>query len=238
MFKTQSMILMILVLLLAATGTAIAAEPSNSPTAVDGCAACHAEFSSLLPKGHVEVKEPGLAACLGCHSLGQAGEAKKNAFSTRIHLAHAAPQLRLDCVACHSFAAGKSFGLIGQSSSWGAPKEADMEAMKKAFASWVNSDNMDHLHAKATVDCAGCHGKQAPQTESTVENSRCLACHGPQAELVAKSKPKDFPNRNPHESHLGEAPCTVCHHAHAESRSYCLECHQNFNMPIPGGAKE
>ncbi|MGA2992845.1 MAG: cytochrome c3 family protein [Candidatus Korobacteraceae bacterium] len=230
-----SAILNVLVLFLA-VGAAAAAEPSNSPS--PACAGCHAEFSSALPKGHVEVKEPGLAACLACYSLGQAGEAKKNAFSTRMHLAHAGPQLHLECLACHSYVAGKSFGLIGQSFSWGAPKDADVAAMKKTFASWLNSGNMDHLHAKAMVDCAGCHGKQAPLAKSTVENSRCLACHGPQAALAAKSTPKEFPERNPHESHMGDVACSVCHHAHAESRSYCLECHRDFEMPIPGGAKE
>ena len=58
------------------------------------------------------------------------------------------------------------------------------------------------------------------------------------AALVAKTKSKEGPERNPHESHLGETPCAVCHHAHSESRSYCLDCHKNFDMPMPAGAKE
>lgn len=234
MFKTQSTILRIFVLLFLAAIAAAAAEPSKPPD----CASCHADFSSVLPKGHVEVKEPGLAGCIGCHSLGQAGEAKKNAFSTRIHLAHAGPKVNAECLTCHSYEAGKSFGLIGQSFSWGAPKDADLAAMKKTFASWLNSGNMDHLHAKAMVDCAGCHGKQAPLAGSTVENGRCIACHGSQAALAVKSKPKEFPDRNPHDSHMGDLACTVCHHAHTESRAYCLECHRDFQMSIPGGAKE
>jgi len=233
MIKIQSVFITVFMLLFLCVGMASAAEQ-----AADGCAACHADFASTLPKGHPEVKQPGLAGCLTCHSLAQAGEAKKNGFSTRIHLVHAGQQLQAECTACHSYVAGKSFGLIGQSFSWGAPKDADMAAMKKAFASWTKSDNTDHLHAKAKVDCGGCHGKQAPLLESTVENSRCLACHGPMAALVAKTKSKEGPERNPHESHLGEAPCAVCHHAHSESRSYCLDCHKNFDMPMPGGAKE
>jgi hypothetical protein len=134
---------------------------------------------------------------------------------------------------------GKSFGLIGQSISWGAPKDEDMVVMKEEFASWVNSSYADHLHAEAMIDCAGCHGKDVPLLDTTVENSRCLACHGPQDQLAARSTPKDFPQRNPHDSHLGEIACTVCHHAHAESKAYCLDCHRNFAMEIPGaGSKQ
>ena len=130
---------------------------------------------------------------------------------------------------------GKSFGLIGTDVSWGAPKDDDMKAMKEILASWAKSGFMDHLHAKAMVDCAGCHGKEAPLLDTTVENSRCLACHGPLEQLARKSAPKDFPKRNPHDSHLGDIACTVCHHAHAVSKAYCLDCHKTFKMKIPGG---
>jgi mono/diheme cytochrome c family protein len=236
MVKIQSISLIALMLLSLAVGAAASATPAGPQTTSDACAACHADFSSVLPKGHPEVKESGLTACLRCHSIGQAGEAKKNGFSTRIHLAHASAQLHLECVACHSYVPGKSFGLIGQSFSWGAPQDEDMAVIKEVFASWMNSSHTDHLHAKAMVDCAGCHGKEAPLLDTPVENSRCLACHGPQDKLAARSMPKDLPKRNPHNSHLGEIACTVCHHAHAESKVYCLDCHRNFAMKIPGGS--
>ncbi|HVP51427.1 MAG TPA: cytochrome c3 family protein [Terriglobales bacterium] len=223
-----------LALLCLVLSPAASAKPSESQ-ASDGCAGCHADFSSVLPKGHPAVNGTGLASCLPCHSLGQAGEAKKNGFSTRIHLTHAGPQLHLECVACHGYVSGKSFGLIGQSISWGAPKDEDMAIIKEVFASWVNSSYTDHLHAQAMVDCAGCHGKEVPLPDTTVENNRCLTCHGPQDQLAARSRPQDFPKRNPHDSHLGEIACTVCHHAHAESKVYCLDCHRNFTMKIPGG---
>ena len=234
MAKTESA-LIALVLVYLVLSPAVSAKPFESQSASDGCAACHADFSSVLPKGHAAVDGTGLASCLPCHSLGQAGEAKKNGFSTRIHLTHAGPQLHLECVACHGYVSGKSFGLIGQSISWGAPKDEDMPIIKEVFASWVNSSYTDHLHAQAMVDCGGCHEKEAPLPDTTVENGRCLACHGPQDQLAARSRPKDFPKRNPHDSHLGEIACTVCHHAHAESKAYCLDCHHNFAMKIPGG---
>jgi len=239
MAKIKSTSLIALALLYLVLSPAASAKPLSSPTSSDGCAACHADFSSVLPKGHTAVAGTGLAACIRCHSTGQAGEAKKNGFSTRMHLTHAGPQLHLECISCHSYVPGKSFGLIGQSISWGAPKDEDMAVIKEMFASWLNSSYTDHLHAKAMIDCAGCHGKEAPLLDTTVENSRCLACHGPQDQLAARSTPKDFPKRNPHDSHLGDIACTVSHHAHAESKAYCLDCHRNFAMKIPGaGAKQ
>jgi len=239
MGKIQSISLMALTFLCLVLSPAASARPSSSATPSDGCVVCHADFSSVLPKGHPAVEGDGLAACIRRHSLGRAGEAKKNGFSTRIHLTHVGPQLHLECASCHSYVPGKSFGLIGQSISWGAPKGEDMAVMKDVFASWVNSSYADHLHAKAMIDCAGCHGKDIALLDTTVENSRCLACHGPQDQLAARSTPTDFPERNPHDSHLGEIACTVCHHAHAESKAYCLDCHRNFAMEIPGaGSKQ
>jgi hypothetical protein len=90
------------------------------------------------------------------------------------------------------------------------------------------------LHAKANIVCAGCHGKDLPKAGDTVENARCLECHGPADQLARKTEPKDFKDRNPHESHLGNIACTVCHKGHAESRVYCLECHKEFDMKIKG----
>ena len=77
--------------------------------------------------------------------------------------------------------------------------------------------------------------KEPRKLDSTVETPRCLECHGPIEQLAKRSEPKDFPDRNPHKSHLGEIDCTVCHHEHSASKVYCLECHKKFQMNIPGG---
>ncbi len=106
--------------------------------------------------------------------------------------------------------------------------EAGKPAKKKAFVPEKS------LHA-GRVNCAGCHGKGTPQLDSTVENPRCLECHGTMEKLAKNSEPKDFPDRNPHKSHLGDIACTVCHKEHGTSIVYCLDCHRNFNMKIPGG---
>ena len=93
---------------------------------------------------------------------------------------------------------------------------------------------LDAIHALQGVDCAGCHEVEKPAEGAEVENDRCLGCHGRIEDLVAKTAPEKFPDRNPHQSHLGAIGCTVCHHGHMASEVYCLGCHKNFDMKIPG----
>jgi hypothetical protein len=199
------------------------------------CKTCHADFASVLPKGHPLAQGTDLAVCTSCHVPDREGTAKKNALSSRMHKAHVAPKSSLNCTACHTWTPGKSFGLIGQKGSWGAPTKEEMDLMKQIFTSWTSSSYTDNLHAKVGIACAQCHGKELPKTDDTVENNSCLACHGPMDKLAQKTESKDFKDRNPHKSHLGDIACTVCHKGHAESKVYCLGCHQNFKMKIQGG---
>lgn len=201
------------------------------------CTGCHADFASVLPKNHPEVKEKDITGCITCHEPDMSGKAVKNPFSAKIHLAHLTPKANMDCVVCHAWVPGKSFGLIGGKDSRGAPTQDNLALMKQVLASWASSGYMDNLHAKANIVCAGCHGKDLPKADDTVENVRCLVCHGPMEQLAQKTEPKDFKDRNPHKSHLGDIACTVCHKGHAESKVYCLECHQKFNMKIKGASQ-
>jgi hypothetical protein len=209
------------------------AEAAKATTV--SCKTCHADFASVLPKGHPPAQGTDLAACTSCHVPDREGTAKKNAFSSRIHKAHVAPNGSLDCTVCHTWTPGKSFGLIGQKGSRGAPTKEDMALMKQIFTSWASSSYTDNLHAKVGIACTQCHGKKLPKADDTVENNSCLACHGPTDKLAQKTESKDFKDRNPHKSHLGDIACTVCHKGHAESKVYCLGCHQNFKMKIQGG---
>jgi hypothetical protein len=67
------------------------------------------------------------------------GIERKNAFFTRIHLAHLPPQENIDCLTCHAWSLGKSFGLLDGKDSWGLPTEEDMNVTKEIFASWAES---------------------------------------------------------------------------------------------------
>jgi hypothetical protein len=77
-----------------------------------------------------------------------------------------------------------------------------------------------------------------PESDITVENEICLGCHGNFDELAQLTVNTQCAEKNPHKSHLGEIECTVCHHAHRASQAYCLKCHSNFEMDIPGSGKQ
>lgn len=84
-------------------------------------------------------------------------------------------------------------------------------------------------HAKAGVTCADCHGTAKPEPMAEVEADKCLACH-PKNVIVGKYKAMG--ERNPHENHLGDVDCSICHKGHEASVSYCANCHQNFTLNI------
>ncbi len=211
-------------------------DANTGKVKTESCKACHNDPSSLVPKNHPAVKVMEIAACAACHKPDKSGKAAPNKFSTRIHMAHAKMGKAVDCAMCHNWQAGERFGLRGAKESWGKPAKEDMEVMKEIIGSWGTGTFMDALHGKANVTCSSCHGSASPKLEDTLDNARCLSCHGPMDRLAARSAPGDFPERNPHKSHLGEINCTVCHKAHAASETYCLQCHPKFQIKkIPGG---
>jgi hypothetical protein len=132
-FWTTSVTLLALLGLV--SGAPASSKPSNpqAPPS-DACVSCHADFASVLPKGHPKVQEPGLGACVKV-SFRWAVRRRKKERILNSHSPH--PRrftLHLDCTACHTYVPGNSFGLIGQGASWGAPKDDDMAAMKEIFA--------------------------------------------------------------------------------------------------------
>jgi DNA-directed RNA polymerase subunit RPC12/RpoP len=198
------------------------------------CINCHRDFTAVLQKGHPPVKGKDITACLVCHPPKSTGKPELNAFSARLHRAHQCSKQKLDCLVCHTWQPARIFGLPMQKWTIGKSSRKDMDLLKQIFNSWSSSVFLDALHAKKNVTCKGCHGNTIPISEATIENDRCLSCHGGLEQLTAKTSPLEFPDRNPHKSHLGEINCTVCHHAHRESEVYCLGCHKTFQMKIPG----
>ena len=83
------------------------------------------------------------------------------------------------------------------------------------------------------MSCATCHGTDLiPDANATKINEQCASCHGGLEKVALSFKGPSY--LNPHASHLGNISCTSCHAAHKESKAYCLNCHSNFEMPIPG----
>jgi len=198
------------------------------------CVSCHSEFSSILPTTHPRVAGKDIKTCTPCHVPDPQNKAKPRPYSAKLHLSHMQPGNELDCLACHTWKPGKAFGVKGAKKPSGVLSRENMDQTKKIFASWAASKYLDAHHGKKNVTCSGCHEK-LPEPGDSVENDRCLICHGDMEKLARKTEPKNFPDRNPHKSHLGTINCTVCHKAHEASKTYCLECHKNFEMKIPFG---
>jgi fumarate reductase flavoprotein subunit len=76
-------------------------------------------------------------------------------------------------------------------------------------------------HTKADIECKACHGTTEPP--KAVGMDVCISCHGAYEQLAEKTK-KVAPN--PHDSHLGEAECSTCHHIHKPSEDGCRACHE------------
>jgi len=79
-------------------------------------------------------------------------------------------------------------------------------------------------HKAAGLSCEDCHGKgpRKPLTTAT-----CLGCHESYpkvAERTAKLHP------NPHENHLIDLDCGLCHLGHKPQENYCLTCHEEMSF--------
>jgi Cytochrome c3 len=125
-----------------------------------------------------------------------------------------------------------------------AAKVAEMTAEQRAVHDRIGQakQGVAGLHrGKSGMPCGKCHAEKvavAPDDNQTVENRECIACHEDYAVLAAETA-KKLSNKaiNPHASHLGpEIACTSCHQGHQESKAYCLNCHTNFVMPMPGNS--
>lgn len=197
------------------------------------CVSCHADFSSLLPSKHPAVAGKDIKACTSCHVVKVSEATEPAIFSSKIHRVHAGSDTGTECTLCHVWTPEKRFSVIGSTVSWGAVSKMDMVLLRKMFDSWTGSKYLDSIHARSDVMCSGCHGGVIPKEDDTIDNSRCLSCHGPMEKLAARTTPKDFPDRNPHKSHLGDMACVVCHKSHEASTVYCLQCHAKFSMKIP-----
>jgi fumarate reductase flavoprotein subunit len=75
-------------------------------------------------------------------------------------------------------------------------------------------------HIGAGLNCASCHRDAPPPNAPKM--TACIGCHGSYQKIAAKTA-TDQPN--PHASHLGEIPCSACHHFHQASEMFCDQCH-------------
>jgi hypothetical protein len=222
--------------ILATMVTAVSAQTRQPKAAAGNCQRCHDE-GMQLPEKHPKTKGESIAECAACHAS-QAGRSKPYPFAATLHRAHA----RRDCTMCHAYVPGKHFAALGRTGNLGTLDAEQYEMLRKAMATWAKSPWLAATHGnKENLSCGACHQKQLiPDDNESVINRHCVRCHGSYDELAPATKAKlKNPEINPHGSHLGpEIACTVCHQGHRESKPYCLNCHTNFEMPIPGGAEK
>ena len=82
-------------------------------------------------------------------------------------------------------------------------------------------------HVNRGLNCQACHTAMPMQS---VPASQCLSCHGPYAKLAKRTDKKDI---NPHDSHIEEADCGLCHRGHKKPVFACDECHEFKNIKVP-----
>jgi nitrate/TMAO reductase-like tetraheme cytochrome c subunit len=118
---------------------------------------------------------------------------------------------------------------------------ATCHIMQPYLDSWQESDYGAYAHAVHDVACLDCHEPtleeqvnelvvymqgdyEIPLEELEYLTEDCLGCHehGSYEEVIQLTADLEL---NPHDSHLGEVACEVCHSMHKVSEDYCADCH-------------
>lgn len=89
-------------------------------------------------------------------------------------------------------------------------------------------DFMADRHIKRGASCVDCHGTGAPEHGAFVDMSACMKCHGTYDKVAASTQ--SLGKRNPHDSHIGQLECAVCHHGHSQPVLYCSNCHTDLDL--------
>jgi len=121
---------------------------------------------------------------------------------------------------------------------------ATCHIMDPYLESWQDSDLGAHAHAAQDVACLDCHEPtvqqqvdelvvyvqgdfEVPLEERQFGTPFCFDCHVPNEhtsyeEVIQLTADLEL---NPHDSHLGQMDCEICHKTHRASEDYCAECH-------------
>ena len=129
-----------------------------------------------------------------------------------------------DCAACHGTASALPKDHPATKGQ-GLSQCAECHDGKKAVL-LRGKIPLGHLHLLEGVSCTDCHGQGEARA---IARDKCLECHDSGEALAKLTMPRDKKSLNPHESpHYGtELDCELCHHAHAKSENYCVQCHDH-----------
>ena len=92
---------------------------------------------------------------------------------------------------------------------------------KGAKASLRGKMPLSHSHQLNGVTCADCHGITEPAKPP--EQKKCVSCHADYKKIIIQTD-KTLPP--PHDSHMGDLDCGLCHHQHSKSENFCSQCHE------------
>ena len=80
---------------------------------------------------------------------------------------------------------------------------------------------LSHSHQLNGVSCADCHGITKPAKPP--EQKKCFSCHADYKKVTIQTD-KTLPP--PHDSHMGDLDCGLCHRQHSRSENFCSQCHE------------
>ncbi|MVX57491.1 cytochrome c3 family protein [uncultured Parasutterella sp.] len=184
------------------------------------CSQCH-PTQPIQIKNHLDFSSLNASSCSSCHS----GNGK-----SIFYILHKGHLKKVPCTTCHENKNGKVNLLAANSNSnQNTIKEDDFELYEELFDTF--SGTTSRLHLRNRNSCSSCHTDGIPVEGAQVSNEICLSCHGSYEDLAKKTRSDK--KANPHESHQGKLECSRCHKGHETSRSYCTECHANFNQVMP-----
>jgi len=118
---------------------------------------------------------------------------------------------------------------------------ASCHVIKPYYESWQVGDLLAAKHGEAKTNCLDCHQQsitekihegvayvtgsyEKPLKERDFSSEQCLQCHSKDWDKTVAAT--SFEMSNPHDSHLGEIECHLCHKMHRESEVYCAQCHE------------
>jgi nitrate/TMAO reductase-like tetraheme cytochrome c subunit len=195
---------------------------SEATTNFDDKAAWEAKRRQMAKGVPEHMRAWGNTTCTSCHTPASIKPASQTG-----QVIHASLPGDMACASCHRKLVHSRPGSISSAD--------EQKLIKHATDDFVHARHLANLHAQKGLTCSSCHGNDLlPDANATGPNAACATCHGGMEKVAQNHKGASY--LNPHASHLGNIPCASCHAAHKESKPYCLNCHSNFDMPIPGGA--
>lgn len=117
---------------------------------------------------------------------------------------------------------------------------ASCHIIKPHYQSWESGPLLAAKHGNKDVKCLDCHSRtlpekmeegfkyvtgqyQDPLKEGEFSKQECLKCHQKDQQKMIEAT--NFDHGNPHDSHLGDVDCNLCHKMHRQSEVYCVQCH-------------